>query len=294
MGRDWIMDDYVAIDVETANPDRESICQIGVVPFEGGIAAEPWVTLVSPETYFDPFTSGVHGITEQEVCDAPIFPDVYDRLTETLAGRVVVAHSGFDRLAIARDCERYGLEPPPCQWIDTVWVARQTWPDLARYGYGLRAVAWSLGITVRHHDAGEDAMACGAIMARAMAETHLTLAEWLEQAEQWRRRAGSLQTRVKRKGAADGPLCGEVITFTGELCMTRQQAADIAAQLGCDVASSVTKKTTILVVGVQNLATLAGYEKSSKHRRAEELIQQGHEIRIIHEDSFLALVREAD
>jgi len=40
---------FVAIDVETANSDMASICQIGIAKFENGILVEEWVSLVNPE-----------------------------------------------------------------------------------------------------------------------------------------------------------------------------------------------------------------------------------------------------
>ena len=44
--------DFVAIDVETANADLASICQIGIVAFENGSVKESWQSLVNPEDYF--------------------------------------------------------------------------------------------------------------------------------------------------------------------------------------------------------------------------------------------------
>jgi hypothetical protein len=52
--------------------------------------------------------------------------------------------------------------------------------------------------------------------------------------------------------------------------------AGYAAQMGCKVDANVTKRTTILVVGEQDLGQLAGHRKSNKHRKAEELIRKGH------------------
>lgn len=52
----------------------------------------------------------------------------------------------------------------------------------------------------------------------------------------------------------------------------------------------VTKNTTILVVGDQDVRKLAGQEKSSKHRKAEDLIKKGQAIRIIRETDFKELV----
>ena len=73
----------------------------------------------------------------------------------------------------------------------------------------------------------------------------------------------------------------------------RREAADLAASIGCSVASGVTKNTTLLVVGDQDVTKLAGKTKSSKHLKAEQLITKGQEIRIIKESDFKELVNQA-
>lgn len=56
----------------------------------------------------------------------------------------------------------------------------------------------------------------------------------------------------------------------------------------------LTKKTAILVVGDQDIKRLAGHKKSSKHRKAENLISNGQPIRIIRETDFKELVNLAE
>jgi DNA polymerase-3 subunit epsilon len=77
----------------------------------------------------------------------------------------------------------------------------------------------------------------------------------------------------------------------GTLQISRAEAATEAALAGCDVADSVTKKTTILVVGDQDLRYTRGQEKSTKHRKAEHMIAKGAPIRIVGESDFLLMVR---
>lgn len=48
----------------------------------------------------------------------------------------------------------------------------------------------------------------------------------------------------------------------------------------------MTKKTTLLVVGDTDVGRLAGHDKSSKHRKAEDLVAAGFPIRIIRETDF--------
>ena len=95
---------------------------------------------------------------------------------------------------------------------------------------------------------------------------------------------------IQRDGNSDGPLFGEVLVFTGKLSMPRRTAADAAASAGCRVDEGVTEHPTLLVVGDEDLRKLAGHEKSSKHRKAEQLVAKGQPIRILGESDFQRVV----
>ncbi len=96
--------EFVALDVETANADCSSICQIGIARFDDGCLAEEWSTLVNPEDDFDPFNVSIHGITADMVEDSPVFPNLAENVRGRLKSRVVVCHTPFDRVAISRAC----------------------------------------------------------------------------------------------------------------------------------------------------------------------------------------------
>jgi len=278
--------DFVAVDVETANPDFASICQIGIVAFEKGRVKESWQSLVNPEDYFDDFNVFIHGIDERAVRGAPTFPQVFDTVRKWLVGAVVACHTPFDRVAVARVVEKYGLPPVDCAWLDTAKVVRRTWREFSRRGYGLANVASKFGIAFAHHNAEEDARAAGEILARAIEETGMTASEWLERA---RKPIGPASIAVD--GNPEGHLYGEVVVFTGVLNIPRREAAQLAANAGCEVATSVGKSTTLLVIGDQDVRRLAGHEKSSKHRKAEELIAKGQAMRILGEGDFRRVVQ---
>ena len=285
-------DSFVAIDVETANPDLASICQVGVVTFEQGEIVEQWKSLVNPEDYFDGMNVYIHGIDEDMVVDAPGFPDVFATLSSHLSGQVVVSHTAFDRTSLSRVTEKYNLPGIHCTWLDSARVVRRAWPEFAWSGYGLKNVTKTLGIDFKHHDALEDARAAGEVFVRAMRETGLNIVDWLTRVNRPidLSTGGATAESIKRTGNPDGPLAGEVMVFTGALSLPRKSAADMAAQAGCDVVPTVKKTTTLLVVGDQDIRKLAGHEKSIKHRKAEELISNGQPIRILTESDFIRLV----
>lgn len=284
--------DFVAIDVETANPDMASICQIGIAKYRNDSLSDEWETLVNPEDFFDGLNVSIHGIDEGMVADAPTFPEIADELWHRLEGLVVVCHTHFDRVAVGQAADRHGLAVPELSWLDSARVARRTWREVASKGYGLYALCDRLGYQFRHHDALEDAKAAAHVLLAAIEKSDLDLDSWLTRVRQpIDPSAASSGSAIQRDGNPEGPLYGEVMVFTGALDIPRREAADLAALLGCNVASGVSKKVTILVVGDQDVTKLAGHEKSSKHRKAEELISKGAQIRIIRESDFKELAR---
>ena len=117
---------------------------------------------------------------------------------------------------------------------------------------------------------------------------------WLRRVEQPIDPSRPAYDKFSREGNPEGYLYGEVLVFTGALDIPRREAADMAGRFGCTVADGVTKNTTILVVGDQDVKKLAGHDKSSKHRKAEKLIQQGQSIRILRESDFIVLVNSIE
>ena len=279
------MADFIAIDVETANAFMGSICQIGAVRFHNGREVEHVSWLVDPRDDFDPINVRIHGIDRQNVCGQPCFADRYAELSAFTAGSVTVCHTHFDRVALSQACATASHSPLACRWLDSARVARRAWPEVAQTGFGLAPLARRFDIAFRHHDAAEDARAAGLILLRAIAETGISLEDWFARVE---RSLSGVETSVCRSGDGDGPLVGETIVFTGALGMPRRMAADRAHELGAAVEPGVTKHTTLLVVGDQDLAKLAGQSKSNKHRKAEQLIAKGQQIRILAESDFLA------
>lgn len=280
--------EFIAIDVETANADMASICQVGLVYYADGVLAGEWKSYVDPEDYFDPMNVSIHGIDEETVAGQPTLPAIAEELSSYLTTRLVVSHTHFDRVAVHQAFGRYGLEEPACVWLDSARITRRTWSEFASRGYGLHNVCRFLGYEFSPHDALEDAKAAGHIVLKAIETSGLSIEEWLVRVE--RPIGGSGSKVIWREGNPDGPLFGEVLVFTGSLEMPRRDAADLAACVGCTVAPEVNKKTTILVVGDQDVRKLAGHAKSKKYRKAEELVAAGQPIWIIMESDFAELV----
>ena len=280
---------FVAIDVETANADLASICQIGLASFQGETPEYEFKSLINPEDDFDALNISIHGIDEEMVKNSPNWKEIHARVNAQIRGKIVVCHTAFDRVATHRVCEKYKLPEYDCIWLDSARVVRRTWQKFAKSGYGLQNVAEELGIKYSPHDALEDALCAGQILNRAIAESGLSVEQWLNRVKLpiGQEHGGP----INREGCPEGPLHGEVVVFTGTLSMLRREAANLAAAAGCEVTDAVSKHTTLLVVGNQDIKRLAGHTTSRKQRRAEELIKAGQNIRILTESDFQRAVR---
>lgn len=278
---------FAVVDVETANSDVSSICQIGIVVYENGRLTESWSSLVNPQTDFDWMNIFVHGIDEDMVADAPTLDELKPTLERLFTDTVVCSYSAFDRRAIGKNYPEMVQNYP---WLDIMRVARYTWREkFFNHGYGLANVTETLGIMMdKHHDALSDAKAAAEVLLQATATENHTPHDWIDAV---RYRAPKLPTRDEQAINEDGDYIGSVCVFTGELSLVRSEATRLANDAGFAVAPSVTKKTTHLIVGVQDPTKLKGSQKSSKERKALELTQKGQNIVFLTEQDFFDIIQ---
>lgn len=279
---------YLAIDVETANADYSSICQIGLAEFADGQILNTWKTLVNPEQHFDPFFVKIHGIDPSMVNDAPKIDQILEILAEQVSGRRLVHHMPFDRCAVNRASDSFGKPQLEAHWIDSAKIVRRHWKEFAQRGYGLGNISSFLGISYQAHDALEDAIAAGKVVFEAIRQSGKNIQDWQEIIlnKPSRHRTSGIKVCYSMEGNPDGPLFGESVVFTGTLSRPRAEMVQIAAEAGCRVQEGISKETTLLVVGFQNDYKLGGYDKSSKQRKAEKMVANGFPIKILSEDDF--------
>ena len=85
---------FVAVDVETANPNMSGICQIGLVEFCDGVEVAADSVLIDPQTWFDPMNVAIHGIDEETVSGSLPFPSKTTRSGSTNA-HVIALSSAY-------------------------------------------------------------------------------------------------------------------------------------------------------------------------------------------------------
>ncbi|MEG3126217.1 3'-5' exonuclease [Sphingomonas sp. GB1N7] len=266
--------DFVVIDVETACSRVSSICQIGIVGFRSGAVAFEYETLLDPHDHFSSFNTRIHGIAADHVAGKPCFADVHEVIDGHLAGRITVAHSYFDKGALAAACRVHERTMVETTWLDSVRVAKRAWPELP--SHKLNVVSKHLGIPLRHHDALSDARAAGMIVVKAIDHTGIPLAEWLAPPAGQRAPPAPLP-------AAEGPFKGHRVAILGQ-----PRNGALAHQLaggGARIVAGVGTTTTILAVIGQEPFGYVRYD--AQFRRALELQRSGRAIRIMSEREIM-------
>lgn len=165
---------FVALDVETANSDFGSICQVGVVRYIDGVEADSASWLCRPPAGLDDFSPAnidVHGITADDVAEYPRIGEIMADVADFLDGLPFVAHNAqFDATALRRAAVASGVEIAPADFGCSLTLARHS--KLAVANNKLPTVAEHFGVDLTsHHDALADARACGEITV-ALARTH--------------------------------------------------------------------------------------------------------------------------
>lgn len=161
---------FIALDVETANADSASICQIGIACVGHDNNIQTWSAYVDPQMPFAPFNIELHGIGPDTVEGAQSFKQLWPDMLPLLSRHPMVQHSRFDEKAINAACKAHRLLRPRLNWHDSVTIARAAWPELkGNGGHGLANLKQVLGLDFHHHDAGEDARAAAMVVLHATA-----------------------------------------------------------------------------------------------------------------------------
>lgn len=306
--------DFAAIDVETANRARGSICEIGVTIVRGGVveSSQSW-RCRPPEALsgFEYWNTRIHGITAQDVAGEPPFADRMLEVIAAVGELPVIAHNaGFDIGAIRSACANSEIEPPAWTYGCTlVWSRKLLGLVSNRLPIVVEALELPFG---NHHAAGDDSAAAAAIaIALAGRVGANSVAELAESAGSRLLTIGSAGVVSGRARAADSgggalisaqaasdadpahPLFGQVVVLTLKLdSMTRQEVWDELARFGATAEERVTKRTTRLIVGGGfSGASLAEFT-TAKLMKTVKMREAGQAIEVLTEQYLLELVAQ--
>ena len=119
------MRDFAAIDFETANNERTSVCSVGVVIVRDGELVDSFYSLIQPEpNYYNYWCTQVHGITRHDTESASAFPEVWKQIEPLIDGLPLVAHNkAFDESCLKAVFRCYQMDYPVCEFHCTCQAA---------------------------------------------------------------------------------------------------------------------------------------------------------------------------
>lgn len=157
---------FSVVDLETTGfspRTGDRIVEIAIINVDSdGKLIDEFVTLINPERDVGP--THVHGITEQDIFEAPRFSDIAGDIVKLLAGNVLVGHNvRFDADFLKHEFARQGHIIPQLAMLCTLRLARRVNGSLR--SYRLKALCKHYTIPYeRAHSALEDAHAVARLL----------------------------------------------------------------------------------------------------------------------------------
>lgn len=159
------MEKFAAIDFETANWHRTSVCSVGVVVVNQGMVEDKFYSLIQPAPdFYSRRNTEIHGLRREDTEDAPAFPTVWREIAPMLKGMPLVAHNcPFDEGCLKAVHELYEMPYPDYRFYCTYRLSRKLFKGLENYQ--LHTVAAFCGYELaNHHHALADAEAAAVVM----------------------------------------------------------------------------------------------------------------------------------
>ena len=188
---------FIAIDFETANNSRSSICAVGLAVVENGKLIETAHFLVKPiPNVYNFYNTLIHGIDDSHTQNEKTFEQQWTDLQKYFNNKTVVAHNAaFDCSVLRATLDTYNLDYPNLDYHCTYRLAQKTLP---LYGFSLDEVSNYFNIQLNHHHAESDAQA-SAIIALKLCEIY---------------KANSLEELSTNLGFRVGKIISETKTYT--------------------------------------------------------------------------------
>lgn len=277
---------FVALDVETAQGARWSICQIGLAIVENGVVNDSVSFLVQPpENKYQKGNINIHGITPEITKDKPLFPQIWKKVLPIIDNKLIVAHNtDFDIDCLRKTLSYYDLEIPK---FNTDCTFKRT-------GDRLDSLCEAYSIELEnHHDAVSDATACAKIYIKLLKQENPDFSKITPKKprvktnfnfEGHERLQGDILKPDLDNANPNNPFYNKKVVFTGVLgSISRNEAAERIKKMGADINTTISKKTNFVITGQD--------PGSSKMNKIIKYNNEGSEIKIIYEKEFIKMTK---
>ena len=286
--------DYTVVDLETTglSPTSDSIIEFAAVKVRDGLVVDQYSTLINPETPICRKVTMLSGITDEMLQDAPLIEAVLPECIQFIGLDIIVGHNiSFDLSFLQPAAHALGLSLDN-DYVDTLQLSRRLCPELENHK--LCTLQQHFGVkNPEAHRALSDCLCthgCYQKLRELLGSSPLP--------QQIPKRKSRISAHIHPSDfvmdpvcAVEGsPLCGKMIVFTGELSISRQEAAQLAVNAGAVLKTSVSCKTDYLVIGEQDISLVGDDGLSTKQEKALRLNAEGRgHIKFLTEAEFLRL-----
>lgn len=235
---------FTALDFETATPDHNSICQVGIVVVKNGIITKKYASLIKPpNNEFAYHNIKVHGIEPFMTENAPSFYETWSEFSKYIIDQHLVCHNAsFDLIKLECSLNYYMIPIPEFTYSCTFEI----------FGGNLSQCCLEHEIEFsNHHDALSDAEACAKLYLKYLERKGEIIILTND----------DIRFSIKKIDKMDlipdfdctnvnNYFYKKKVVFTGDLRnFTRQEAAHLLKELGADVNTSISKNTDFVIIG---------------------------------------------
>lgn len=297
-------DNYIVLDLETTgyNPRFDEIIEVACIRYSGSKEIDTFHSYVQPMPYEDDEDGSMHyvddfitkltGISDDMLADAPKFEDIAKDLYDYIGDSVIVGHNVNFDINFLYD---YFLNCFGCEfsndYLDTMRLSRIALPDLPHHR--LKDLKKYFSIDGIQHRALNDCQITHAVLFKLFDYVQENNIDLERHCYHKNFDLSSLTGDVALNDLSN-PLYGKHCVFTGKLQrFVRKDAAQIVCNIGGCCDNNVTKKTNFLIIGGLDDNSLVKGGKSSKMKKAEKLILEGQDLKILSESTFYDLIEDS-
>ena len=143
----------IVLDVETTGLDytKERMVEFAAVRLENGKITDKFETLINPQQHIRKSSIAVHGITEEDVINAPTEDEVIPQILDFIGDYPIVAHNViFDYSFINEACIRVTGKSISNIRIDSQMMFKEVYPEIESCGLESLMNKFNIEFTTRH------------------------------------------------------------------------------------------------------------------------------------------------
>ncbi|MEG0365479.1 MAG: exonuclease domain-containing protein [Coprobacillus sp.] len=298
------MERIVVFDIEVLNQDPTSICAIGIVELIDKKEVSSYYSLIKPKNLsYDMYRYKVHKIKTKSLLHEKTFIEVWEDIKGYFENAFIVSHDiQGDMLHLRETLKDNNISYPEVYMSCTNVLAHLIYPELQKYN--LKNLSESLGFEFIAHHALEDARACANLLIHMLNEMSMDTLQQMHQ--HFHLEFGEMKDNYYRNIISadlacqllelthrkDALLYHQSVCFTGKLSIPKEVLEEKTKQVSGLSSHQVSTQTNYLVIGKQGYHKVRFGKENKKVKKALQLIKQGQDLRIIHENEYLKLLDE--